>query len=157
LIKRLSDGFTTLYANTDIKKYNPASPLFNSLPKEISTVLLNKFDALLDPDLTKLTKFDKFDVPAGVQLFHDETVKDNDHEQTLEPENELQQNFVEENLQNDEEENLDPEQNILGDLTELQEEERPGIIQNPSDSESSEDDSDQGMVLRNKKRVSFKN
>ena len=38
LVKRLADGFTTLYSNNDLKKYNGGSPLFSDLPVEISRV-----------------------------------------------------------------------------------------------------------------------
>jgi hypothetical protein len=32
LIKRLGDGFITLYSNNDLKRYDKTSPLFNTLP-----------------------------------------------------------------------------------------------------------------------------
>ena len=38
LVKRLGDGFTALYGNDDLKKYEGNSPLFANIPKEISRV-----------------------------------------------------------------------------------------------------------------------
>jgi len=39
IIKRLSDGYTILYSNNDLKRYNGASPLFSQLPVEVTKVL----------------------------------------------------------------------------------------------------------------------
>ena len=69
LVKRLADGFTTLYSNDDLKKYNGGSPLFSDLPVEISRVLLHSFTDLLASDLTTITKYDNLDLPRGIQLY----------------------------------------------------------------------------------------
>ena len=69
LVKRLADGFTTLYSNDDLKKYNGGSPLFSDLPVEISKVLLHSFTDLLASDLTTITKYDNLDLPQGIQLY----------------------------------------------------------------------------------------
>jgi len=58
LVKRLADGFTTLYSNDDLKLYQGGSPLFQNLPAEISRVLLHSFQDLLESDLTTITKYD---------------------------------------------------------------------------------------------------
>ena len=68
-MKRLADGFTTLYSNDDLKKYNGGSPLFSDLPVEISRVLLHSFTDLLASDLTTITKYDNLDLPRGIQLY----------------------------------------------------------------------------------------
>ncbi len=63
LVKRLADGFVTLYSNNDLKKYDNKSPLFADLPVEISKVLLHDFRDLLTSDFLTLTKLDsKFDI-----------------------------------------------------------------------------------------------
>jgi hypothetical protein len=71
LVKRLSDGFTSLYSNDDIKKYEATSPLFSTIPPEVSKVLLHDFENLLDSDLCTITKYDKFDLPGGIDLLED--------------------------------------------------------------------------------------
>jgi hypothetical protein len=69
LIRRLSDNFVSLYANDALKKYDGADPIFSTLPKEISKVLLHKFQDFLSFDFTEIAKFDTFDIPNGIQLF----------------------------------------------------------------------------------------
>jgi hypothetical protein len=71
LVKRLSDGFTSLYSNDDIKKYEATSPLFSTIPPEVSKVLLHDFENLLDSDLCTITKYDKFDLPGGIDLLEE--------------------------------------------------------------------------------------
>jgi len=39
------------------------------LPKEITKVLLHKFQDFLSFDFTEIAKFDTFDIPNGIQLF----------------------------------------------------------------------------------------
>jgi hypothetical protein len=59
-----------LYANDAIKKkYDGADPIFSTLPKEITKVLLHKFQDFLSFDFTEIAKFDTFDIPNGIQLF----------------------------------------------------------------------------------------
>jgi hypothetical protein len=70
LVRRLSDGYTTLYSNNDIKKYDKSSPLFNNLPPVVTRVLLHSFEDLLDSDLATLTENDNFELPNGITLFN---------------------------------------------------------------------------------------
>jgi hypothetical protein len=77
LVKRLSDGFTSLYSNDDIKKYEATSPLFSTIPPEVSKVLLHDFENLLDSDLCTITKYDKFDLPGGIDLLEDSDTPSN--------------------------------------------------------------------------------
>jgi hypothetical protein len=74
LIKRLADGFITLYSNNDLKRYDKTSPLFNTLPPEITKVLLNDFSDFITSDFTEITKYDPFDIPDGVELFDAENI-----------------------------------------------------------------------------------
>jgi hypothetical protein len=76
-VKRLSDGFTSLYSNDDIKKYEATSPLFSTIPPEVSKVLLHDFEHLLDSDLCTITKYDKFDLPGGIDLLEDSNTPPN--------------------------------------------------------------------------------
>jgi hypothetical protein len=77
LVKRLSDGFTSLYSNDDIKKYEATSPLFSTIPPEVSKVLLHDFENLLDSDLCTITKYDRFDLPGGIDLLEDSETPSN--------------------------------------------------------------------------------
>ena len=72
LVKRLADGFITLYSNSDLKKYDNKSPLFNDLPMEISRVLLHDFENLISSDFSLITDMDKFEIPKGIPLFQTE-------------------------------------------------------------------------------------
>jgi len=89
LVRRLSDGFTTLYSNDDLKKYDKTSPLFSNLPKEITRVLLHSFQDLIDSDLAIITQHDPLTIPQGIQLFNPLEKDDNldDKEENQEPEN----------------------------------------------------------------------
>ena len=69
LVRRLSDNFVSLYSNNDLKRYDGADPLFNTLPKEISKILLHKFQEFLSYDFTEIAKHDPFEIPNGIQLF----------------------------------------------------------------------------------------
>ena len=85
-VKRLADGFESVYSNNDIKKYDKTSPLFASLPPQVARVLLHDFQNLLQQDLCTITKYDTLDGPAGMQLF-DENLKEQSPES--EEENEI--------------------------------------------------------------------
>jgi hypothetical protein len=65
LVRRLSDGFTSLYSKDDVKKYDHTSELFQSIPREIAKVLLNDFTELLSEDFSKIMKFDPLNIPTG--------------------------------------------------------------------------------------------
>jgi hypothetical protein len=68
---------TSLYSNDDIKKYEATSPLFSTIPPEVSKVLLHDFENLLDSDLCTITKYDKFDLPGGIDLLEDSDTPSN--------------------------------------------------------------------------------
>jgi hypothetical protein len=72
LVKRLGDGFTALYSNDDLKKYEGRSPLFANIPKEISQVLLYSFQDLLQSDLSIITQYDSLEPPSSIELFQSE-------------------------------------------------------------------------------------
>jgi transposase InsO family protein len=76
LVRRLSDGFCTLYNNDSLKKYSGADPLFATLPTEIKRVLLHTFQDFLSSDFTTIAKFDDFSLPEGIQLYNPEEAND---------------------------------------------------------------------------------
>jgi len=69
LIKRLADSFVALYANDHIKAYSRIDPLFATLPKEVSKVLLHKFQDFIPYDFTVLAEHDPLTIPDGITLF----------------------------------------------------------------------------------------
>jgi hypothetical protein len=76
IVKRISDGFTSVYSNSDLKKYDKVSPLFNSLPAEVNKVLLNDFKNLLDSDLCTIAEFDPLNIPEkAVPLFSEDNIE----------------------------------------------------------------------------------
>ncbi len=70
LVKRLADGFTALYSNNDLKKFEGGSKFFKDLPKEVLNVLLINFRDLLQSDFTTIMKFDTLALPNALPL-HD--------------------------------------------------------------------------------------
>jgi hypothetical protein len=52
-----------------LKLYDKTSPLFATLPKEISVVLLHKFSDLMDSDLSIICQMDPMEIPDGLQYF----------------------------------------------------------------------------------------
>jgi hypothetical protein len=78
LVKRLADGFMSVYSNDDIKKYSSTSPLFKDLPLQVSKVLLHDFKNLLEDDLCTITKYDSFDLPRGIELFEQDDLSYNE-------------------------------------------------------------------------------
>ena len=56
-VKRIADGFESVYGNDDLKKYDKTSPLFANLPPQISRILLHDFENLFSHTLVshKLT------------------------------------------------------------------------------------------------------
>ena len=76
LVKRLADGFMSVYSNDDLKKYSSTSPLFKDLPPQVSKVLLHDFKNLLESDLCTITKYDPFELPRGIELFEHNDASD---------------------------------------------------------------------------------
>ena len=68
LIRRLSDGFTALYRNADLKKYDPKNAIFKDLPIPVNKALLHNFADLVDTDLVAITTHDKLEIPQGIEL-----------------------------------------------------------------------------------------
>ena len=72
IVKRVADGFATLYHNNIIKKYKKTSPLFATLPSEVTKVLLHKFEDFLDKDFSIITQHDPLEEKLGLHLFNPE-------------------------------------------------------------------------------------
>jgi hypothetical protein len=67
LVRRLSDGFTSLYAMDDVKKFDATSPLFADIPTEVSKILLHDFADLMSEDFTTIMKYDSLNIPNAGQ------------------------------------------------------------------------------------------
>jgi hypothetical protein len=73
LVKRISDGFTALYSNNDLKKFEGGSKLFKDLPKEVLQVLIHKFQDLLQSDFATIVRYDTLELPHALPLHDLET------------------------------------------------------------------------------------
>ena len=69
IVKRVADGFANIYHNNIIKKYEKTSPLFATLPSEVTKVLLHKFENFLDKDFSIITQLEQ---KLGLHLFNPE-------------------------------------------------------------------------------------
>jgi hypothetical protein len=65
LVKRISDGFISLYSQDDVKKFDIKSDLFKDIPPKIAKVLLHSFTDLISEDFTTIIKYDPLNVPNG--------------------------------------------------------------------------------------------
>jgi hypothetical protein len=146
IVKRLSDGFITIYSNDMLKVYDKTSPLFSTLPKEISAVLLHKFTDLMDSDLSIICNTDPLDLPIGIQNFDAETEHndlphdsddDDDQDQDLDSNDRKgKKGSKKVSVEYDED---DPQPSGSRDI----------------DSSSESDSDDDAMLLRNQKKVRF--
>jgi hypothetical protein len=68
LVKRLADGFVSLYSMDDLKKYQGTDPIFSTLPPEVNKVLLHDFRDLIDSDFKTILQHDPLDLPTGIPL-----------------------------------------------------------------------------------------
>jgi len=75
-VKRLADGFESVYGNADLKKFDSTSPLFAQVPPEVSRVLVHGFKNLLHDDLCTIMKYDTLDGPLGETLMNLEEEED---------------------------------------------------------------------------------
>ncbi len=64
-VKRLADGFESVYGNADLKKFDSTSPLFAQVPPEVSRVLVHGFKNLfLSVHTRKLTERERASWPV---------------------------------------------------------------------------------------------
>jgi hypothetical protein len=68
LVKRIADGLKALYSKNMLKVYKGGSKLFADIPDAVRTVLLHKFEDLLDSDFIMLTKLDPLSIPDSLPL-----------------------------------------------------------------------------------------
>ena len=126
IIRRIADGFSAIYQNSNIKKYEKTSPLFATLPLEVSHVLLHKFADFLDHDFKIITLHDPLNQNQGLKLF------------SAENKDEIENNDLDEELQNLESKFV-----------------QNNAVDNDYDSDSSEDEENVLPLRSGKKRVTF--
>ena len=79
VVKRLADGFSTMYSNNDLKLYKRFDPTFNTLPKEVQKVLMHDFHDFIAEDFSILSKHDTLQLPTSLDLFiPEENYQDDD-------------------------------------------------------------------------------
>jgi len=82
VVKRLADGFTSVYGNADLKLFKKFDPEFNTLPKEVLQVLMHDYENFLTEDFATLASADKLDLPTSIELFiPDENYMDADDDE----------------------------------------------------------------------------
>ena len=57
---------------TSLKNTKKTSPLFATLPSEVTKVLLHKFEDFLDKDFSIITQHDPLEQKLGLHLFNSE-------------------------------------------------------------------------------------
>ena len=149
LVKRLSDGFTSLYSMDDVKKFDAGSPLFADIPEEVGKVLLHDFTELMSEDFCTVMKYDELQVPNSIPL----TLKDIQKNEKGKDENE------EEILENEFQKT-----SVIKDIKELNEDKellKKEKIEKFSDSESEEESDEENgtrwesRLRPRKKKVTF--
>jgi hypothetical protein len=152
LVKRLSDGFISLYSMDDVKKYDKTSELFQDIPKEIARVLLYDFTELLSEDFSTLLKYDPLEIPNGTPVTNN--LKGKSFSKILaETDLENEETFLEElqkDLQKQDLLDIQNDNKLKNELPEIQ-------LNQDSDEEEEEEDSDNGWKNRLRKRVRFQN
>jgi hypothetical protein len=153
LIRRIVDNFVTLYPNKLLKKFDTKdpSPLFNTLPPEVSKVLLNKFTDLIESDFSILAQHDPLDVPKRAISFssfdNEAKIKEkttSDSESSSEEEPDLFDNPIDPD-------NIEPDTNVSQDIESLQAEEKELLSKNNNYDSESDLDEDFGYSLRTRK------
>ena len=69
LVKRLVDGYPTVYGYQDLKKYSRLDPSFSTLPQPVRDVLIHKFQDLNKLHYMELRKHATFTLPDSIKLF----------------------------------------------------------------------------------------
>ena len=69
LVKRLADGYSTVYGYQDLKKYSRLDPSFSTLPPPVRDVLIHKFQDLNRVHYDKLRQHASLNLPNSIKLF----------------------------------------------------------------------------------------
>ena len=74
LIKKLATGYTQIYSNDHLKKYDRLDPSFSILPPEVTDIIKGPRD-LDELDIQTLQRFDDFSLPKGIPLMNIDDLK----------------------------------------------------------------------------------
>ena len=78
LVQRISDKYTQIYSNNDIKKYNSLDTTFMDLPTEVLNVIKNNGSNLDKLQTHIIQMYDPYDIPDGQNLQSEENSTLND-------------------------------------------------------------------------------
>jgi len=82
VVRRLADGFTSVYSNSDLKLFKKLDPEFNTLPVEVLKVLQHDYKDFLHEDFAIIADTDNLHVPTAIELFvPDESYMDVDDDE----------------------------------------------------------------------------
>jgi hypothetical protein len=150
LVKRISDGFISLYSQDDVKKYDSESELFKDIPPQIAKVLLHDFSDLMSEDFTTIIKYDPLTIPNGNPI----TLKDKQRNNANVPQSDLDEdeldylNKIQQEIFQNDIMDINNDKDILSKLPEIEKfdesDEEDDIIEDPN------------WKNRLRKRVTFK-
>jgi hypothetical protein len=123
LVRRLADGFTTLYSVDDIKKYDKIDPIFATLPTEVTKVLLHDFKELIDSDFKTIMNNDPLIIPENTQLTDTIDPKPPDRKQIFPEIKKVKDEFYPENEEHDPSQDNETQKLLKNIGEDLQEEE----------------------------------
>ena len=69
LLKRLADGYSTIYSYEDLKKYSRLDPSFSTLPPPVRDVLIHNFQELNKLHYDQLREHALLPLPNSIKLF----------------------------------------------------------------------------------------
>ena len=69
LVKRLADGYSTIYSYEDLKKYSRLDPSFSTLPPPVRDVLIHDFQDLNKLHYDQLRQHAVLPLPNSIKLF----------------------------------------------------------------------------------------
>ena len=82
LVRRLGDGYMTVYGYNDMKAFNALDPEFSHLPQSVKDVLLHKYQDFTTNHYKTIRKYATLDLPENEPLYTDNI---DDDEQILLP------------------------------------------------------------------------
>ena len=88
VVRRLADGYATIYGYGDLKKYNRLDPTFSILPQSVRDILIHKFEDLNQLSYSNLRKYATLELTQNERLF-------NIDEETKEQIDEIEENLEE--------------------------------------------------------------
>jgi len=76
LVRRLGDGYMTVYGYNDMKLYSSLDPEFSHLPQSVKDVLINKYEQLTTLHYKTIREHATLDLPDNDPLFTEDILND---------------------------------------------------------------------------------